>query len=221
VAKGRNRILDTVDFEARQGECLAILGASGSGKTTLARTVAGLQQADAGELRLDGAPLPVQGRRRNRTERARVQYVFQDARASFDEHRSILDQVTRSAVRLRRLPTAQARAEAERVLGEVGLPIETAERRRDNLSGGQLQRAALARALAAGPEVLVCDEITSGLDAITQKGVLDLLAGMKGQGGMTILLITHEQSVADRLADRVLTIQTAHADMTGMGGSGG
>ncbi|WP_205324568.1 ABC transporter ATP-binding protein [Glycomyces sp. YM15] len=213
LAGRRTRVLDGVDFQARQGECLAILGASGSGKTTLARTIAGLQQATAGELLLDGEPLPVRGRRRTRAERARVQYVFQDARASFDEHRTILATVTRSAVRLRGLPPGQARAEAERVLHEVGLTAETANRRRDELSGGQLQRAALARALAAEPEVLVCDEITSGLDALTRKGVLDLLAALKGRGGMTILLITHEPFVAERLADRVLRIEDGHAVM--------
>lgn len=211
VRAGRSRLLDGVDFEARQGECLAVLGASGSGKTTLARTIAGLQQAAAGELRLDGEPLPVRGRRRSRAERARVQYVFQDARASFDEHRTILASVARSAVRLRGLPPARARDEAERVLNEVGLPAETANRRRDKLSGGQLQRAALARALAAEPDVLICDEITSGLDALTRNGVLDLLASLKGEGGMTILLITHEPFVAERLADRVLRVKDGRA----------
>ncbi|WP_115509831.1 ATP-binding cassette domain-containing protein, partial [Glycomyces dulcitolivorans] len=80
-------------------------------------------------------------------------------------------------------------------------------RRPGRLSGGQLQRAALARALAADPDVLVCDEITSGLDALTRQGVLDLLAALKGKGGMTILLITHEQAAADRLADRVLRVK--------------
>ena len=207
VGRSRTRILDVVDFEARQGECLAILGASGSGKTTLARTVAGLRQATAGDLHLDGAVLPVRGRRRTRAERAKIQYVFQDAHASFDEHRSIADQVARSAIRLRGLTVAAAREEAARVLGEVGLPPQSAERRRDKLSGGQLQRAALARALAAEPEVLVCDEITSGLDAITQGGILDLLEALKGEGAMTILLIAHEQSVADRLADKVMQIE--------------
>ncbi len=207
VGRSRTRILDVVDFEARQGECLAILGASGSGKTTLARTVAGLRQATAGDLHLDGAVLPVRGRRRTRAERAKIQYVFQDAHASFDEHRSIADQVARSAIRLRGLTVAAAREEAARVLGEVGLPPQSAERRRDKLSGGQLQRAALARALAAEPEVLVCDEITSGLDAITQGGILDLLEALKGEGAMTILLIAHEQAVADRLADKVMQIE--------------
>jgi len=210
VNRGRTMLLDGVDFEVRQGECLAVLGVSGSGKTTLARTVAGLQQASGGELRLDGAPLPVRGRRRARAERARVQYVFQDARASFDEHRSIIDQVARSAVRLRGLSKAAAKAEAERLLGEVGLPAGAAERRRDRLSGGQLQRAALARALAAGPDVLVCDEITSGLDALARRGVLDLLARLKEQG-LTILLITHEPAAAEHLADRVLRLKDGRA----------
>jgi peptide/nickel transport system ATP-binding protein len=211
VGARRTCLLDGIDFEARQGECLAILGASGSGKTTLARTVAGLQQAAAGELRIDGAPLPVRGRRRDRAERARVQYVFQDARASFDEHRSIHDQVARTAIRLRGLTRADAATAAATLLADLGLPAETAARRPGRLSGGQLQRAALARALAAEPEVLVCDEITSGLDAIARKGVLDLLAALKGKGGMTILLITHEPAVAEHLADRVLRIADGRA----------
>jgi peptide/nickel transport system ATP-binding protein len=211
VGARRTRILDSVDFAAHQGECLAILGASGSGKTTLARTVAGLQQATAGELRLDGAPLPVRGRRRSRAERARVQYVFQDARASFDEHRSIHEQVARTAIRLRGLTRTDAATAAATLLADLGLPADTAARRPDRLSGGQLQRAALARALAAEPDVLVCDEITSGLDAIARKGVLDLLAALKGKGGMTILLITHEPALAEHLADRVLRIKDGRA----------
>jgi peptide/nickel transport system ATP-binding protein len=211
VGARRTRLLDNVDFEARQGECLAILGASGSGKTTLGRTVAGLQQARAGDLRLDGAVLPVRGRRRDRAERARVQYVFQDARASFDEHRSIHDQVARTAIRLRGLTKPDAATAAATLLADLGLPAETAARRPGRLSGGQLQRAALARALAAEPEVLVCDEITSGLDAIARKGVLDLLAALKGKGGMTILLITHEPAVAEHLADRVLRVKDGRA----------
>jgi peptide/nickel transport system ATP-binding protein len=206
VTAGRNRLLDDASFTARRGECLAILGPSGSGKTTLGRAVAGLRTA-AGELRLDGDPLPLRAGRRTRAQRARVQYVFQDARASFDERRSILDQVARTAVRLRGMGTDQARAEAGRLLAEVGIPLAAAERRPGRLSGGQLQRTALARALAAAPDVLVCDEITSGLDALTRRGVLDLLAALKGKGGMTILLITHEQAAADRLADRVLRVK--------------
>jgi peptide/nickel transport system ATP-binding protein len=211
VGARRTRLLDGVDFAARQGECLAILGASGSGKTTLARTVAGLQQATAGDLRLDGVPLPVRGRRRSRAERARVQYVFQDARASFDEHRSIHEQVARTAIRLRGLTKPAAATAAATLLADLGLPGETAARRPGRLSGGQLQRAALARALVAEPEVLVCDEITSGLDAIARKGVLDLLAALKGNGGMTILLITHEPAVAAHLADRVLRVKDGRA----------
>jgi peptide/nickel transport system ATP-binding protein len=207
AGRGRTRILDEVDFHVRAGECLAIVGASGSGKTTLARCIAGLQGADAGELSLDGVPLSLRGRRRTRAERARVQYVFQDARGAFDEHRDILSQVARTAVRLRALAPREAMAEAERLLSEVGLATVTASRRRDRLSGGQLQRAALARALAARPDVLICDEITSGLDAITQRGILDLLDELRDRTGVSLLLITHEPAVADRLADRTLQLE--------------
>uniref|UniRef100_UPI000DD4CF2C ABC transporter ATP-binding protein n=1 Tax=Glycomyces dulcitolivorans TaxID=2200759 RepID=UPI000DD4CF2C len=118
VTAGKTRLLDDASFTARLGECLAILGPSGSGKTTLGRAVAGLRTA-VGELRLDGDPLPLRAGRRTRAQRARVQYVFQDARASFDERRSILDQVARTAVRLRGMGTDDARAEAGRLLAEV------------------------------------------------------------------------------------------------------
>ncbi|MEU5875790.1 ATP-binding cassette domain-containing protein [Glycomyces sp. NPDC047369] len=206
VAAGKALLLDDATFTARRGECLAVLGPSGSGKTTLGRAVAGLRTA-AGALRLDGDPLPLRAGRRTRAQRARVQYVFQDARASFAAHASILDQVARTAVRLRGMAIDAARAEAGRLLAETGIGPETAARRPDRLSGGQLQRAALARALAADPDVLVCDEVTSGLDALTRRGVLDLLAALKGKGGMTILLITHERAAAERLADRVLHVK--------------
>ncbi|MDN3238334.1 ABC transporter ATP-binding protein [Glycomyces tritici] len=211
AGRARTRILDEVDFHVRAGECLAIVGASGSGKTTLARCIAGLQRADAGSLALDGVPLSLGDRRRTRAERAKVQYVFQDARGAFDEHRDIVSQVARTAIRLRALTTREARAEAERLLDEVGLTTATASRRRDRLSGGQLQRAALARALAARPDVLICDEITSGLDAITQRGILDLLDELMARTGVSLLLITHEPAVADRLADRTLRLAQGRA----------
>ncbi|THV26434.1 ABC transporter ATP-binding protein [Glycomyces paridis] len=206
VRARRAVLLGGASFTLRRGECVAVTGPSGSGKTTLGRAVAGLRTA-AGTLLLDGVPLPLRERGRTRAERARVQYVFQDARASFDERRPILDQVARTAVRLRGMAKGPARAEAGRLLAETGLPLAAAARRPGGLSGGQLQRAALSRALAARPEVLVCDEITSGLDAPAAAGVLDLLAALKAGGGMAIVLITHERSAADRLADRVLRVE--------------
>ncbi|MCG5218554.1 ATP-binding cassette domain-containing protein [Streptosporangium soli] len=171
----RSTVLHDVTLAVQAGECLAVVGRSGSGKTTLARCVAGLHPPTGGAVSLDGRPLPRRLARRNRRDVAGVQYVFQDARASFDPLRTVAAQVARSAVRLRGLPAAAAHDAALDMLARTGLDARTAERRPPALSGGELQRAALARALLAGPRVLICDEITSGLDTLVQAGILDLL----------------------------------------------
>ncbi|MBC6449732.1 ABC transporter ATP-binding protein [Actinokineospora xionganensis] len=190
-------VLHEVSVAAGAGQCLGVVGRSGSGKTTLARCVAGLHSTWDGSILLDGTPLSPR-----HTQLTRVQYVFQDARASFDEHRTVLDQIARTSVRLRGASTTEASALALEELAKVGISSETARRRPASLSGGELQRAALVRALLARPEVLVCDEITSGLDTITQAGLLDLLAGLP----CTVVLISHDLGVVSRLADRIVVL---------------
>ncbi|MEU4443663.1 ATP-binding cassette domain-containing protein [Actinosynnema sp. NPDC050801] len=193
-------VLHDVDVRVGAGECLAVVGRSGSGKTTLARCLAGLHAGFTGDVLLDGRPLPRSLRRRSRSELAAVQYVFQDARASFDAHRTVLDQVGRTAVRLGGVADARAVALAE--LAAVGLDEATVTRRPAGLSGGELQRAALVRSLLARPDVLVCDEITSGLDTLTQASLLDQLAALT----CTVVLISHDLAVVARLADRVAVL---------------
>ncbi|MEU5001207.1 ATP-binding cassette domain-containing protein [Streptomyces sp. NPDC021622] len=179
------------------GEMLALVGRSGSGKTTLARCLAGLHRDHHGEIHLDGTPLPRSLRDRDRGQLAAVQYVFQDARAAFDEHRPVRDQVARTAVRLRGADREQARAEALSTLTSLGLGDDLVRRCPDRLSGGELQRAALARALLARPKVLICDEITSGLDAVTRRGILDTLTGLlNDRDDLALVLITHDLATA-------------------------
>ncbi|CCK26693.1 oligopeptide/dipeptide ABC transporter,ATP-binding protein [Streptomyces davaonensis JCM 4913] len=204
---GRTAVLHVPRLTLHAGECLAVVGRSGSGKTTLGRCLAGLHRDHDGEILLDGAALPRNLRRRDRTRLAAVQYVFQDARAAFDEHRPVLDQVARTAVRLRGTDGPAARAEALGALERLGLSGDLAHRRPGALSGGELQRAALARALLARPRVLVCDEITSGLDSVARRGLLDLLAGLlSGRGDLSLVLITHDPQTA-RLAQRVAVLE--------------
>ncbi|MDQ0772482.1 peptide/nickel transport system ATP-binding protein [Streptomyces aurantiacus] len=199
-------VLRVPELTVRPGECLAVLGRSGSGKTTLARCMAGLHRTYEGEVLLDGVGLPRSLRDRGRAQLAAVQYVFQDARASFDEHRPVLDQVARTAVRLRGVPQADARAEASDVLNSLGLADKLGARTPARLSGGELQRAALARALLARPRVLVCDEITSGLDTVTRRGILALLAGLlRDRDDLSLVLITHDLDTA-RLAARIAVL---------------
>ncbi|MFF8786152.1 ABC transporter ATP-binding protein [Streptomyces sp. NPDC015125] len=193
---GRSPVLHTVDLRLPPG-CSALVGRSGSGKTTLARCLAGLHRTYDGEVLLDGAALPRSLRDRTREQLAAVQYVFQDARAAFDAHRPVLDQVSRSAVRLRRVPAPEALADAERTMSTLGLAGDLVRRKPAELSGGELQRAALARALLARPRVLICDEITSGLDTVARRKLRALLVRLlRAHPDLSLLLITHDRDTA-------------------------
>ncbi|WP_326771004.1 ATP-binding cassette domain-containing protein (plasmid) [Streptomyces sp. NBC_01591] len=207
---GRTAVLRTPGLTLRTGECLAVVGRSGSGKTTLARCLAGLHRNHDGEIRLNGTPLPRSLRDRTREQLAAVQYVFQDARAAFDEHRQVLHQVARTAVRLRGTVEEDALAEALTTLVGLGLTEDLVHRRPGRLSGGELQRAALARALLARPRVLICDEITSGLDTVTRQSILDTLTGLVyGRGDLSLMLVTHDLTTA-ALATRIAVLEAGH-----------
>ncbi|MFB6835725.1 ABC transporter ATP-binding protein [Streptomyces sp. NPDC056361] len=207
---GRTAVLRLPGLTLRAGECLAVVGRSGSGKTTLARSLAGLHRHHDADLLLDGLPLPRSLRDRTRRQLAAVQYVFQDAAAAFDEHRPVLHQVARTAVRLRGTAEAAALNEALTTLAALGLTEAVARRRPGALSGGELQRAALARALLARPRVLICDEITSGLDTVTRQGLLDTLAGlMADRRDLSLVLVTHDMSTATT-ASRIAVLEAGH-----------
>ncbi|MFG2490740.1 ABC transporter ATP-binding protein [Streptomyces caniferus] len=193
---GRSTVLHPADLLLSPG-CSALVGRSGSGKTALARCLAGLHRTYDGEILLDGVALPRSLRDRTRAQLAAVQYVFQDARAAFDEHRPVLDQVSRSAVRLRQVPAPDALADAERTMGSLGLTGDLIRRKPAELSGGELQRAALARALLARPRVLICDEITSGLDAVARRTLRTvLLRLLETHPDLALVLITHDRDTA-------------------------
>ncbi|WP_051819058.1 ABC transporter ATP-binding protein [Streptomyces sp. NRRL S-1813] len=193
---GRSTVLHPTDLLLPPG-CTAVVGRSGSGKTTLARCLAGLHRTYDGEVLLDGAALPRSLRDRTREQLAAVQYVFQDARSAFDEHRPVLDQVSRTAIRLRKVPEPEAPADAERILGSLGLAGDLVRRKPTELSGGELQRAALARALLARPRVLLCDEITSGLDTVARRNLRTLLADLlRTHPDLSLVLITHDRDTA-------------------------
>ncbi|QUH03366.1 ABC transporter ATP-binding protein [Saccharopolyspora erythraea] len=206
AANGR-RLLSDVDIDVVPGHCLALVGRSGAGKTTLARCLAGLSKPDTGEVVLDGTVLAPAVQRRTKIQRRRVQYVHQDARASFDQFSPVLAQVAR-AVRLARGGGKQeARTEAARLLSGAGVTPEQTGRRPGALSGGQLQRAAVARALAADPAVLVCDEITSGQDPVHQAGLLELLADAVRSTGVALVLISHDLPAVASVADEIYVLE--------------
>ncbi|MFF4012449.1 ABC transporter ATP-binding protein [Streptomyces sp. NPDC001717] len=218
TTQGAAEVLSDIEVSLAAGECLALVGRSGSGKTTLGRCLAGLHRAYEGTVLLNGMPLPRSLRSRTRAELAAVQYVFQDAKAAFDEHRPVLDQVARSAVRLRGAAPRDARRTALNTLGEFGLTESLAGRRPAGFSGGELQRAALARALLAGPRVLICDEITSGLDATTRTTILDFLARLRENNEVSLVFITHDLAAAAVLADRIAVLDAGRIAEAGPAG---
>lgn len=198
-------VLHDVGLSVRRGESLAVLGASGVGKTTFARCLAGLHKPTKGTVTLLGKPLAGHVRGRTRQERASVQLVPQNPAESLHPRQDVRTALTRPLRRLRGMRSGLD-AEVSRLLDAVGLPVEVADRLPGELSGGQRQRVALARALAAKPDVLVCDEITSALDATTQAGVLALLDHLRTSFGLAIVLITHDARVAAAASDRVLVL---------------
>ncbi|AXB44050.1 ABC transporter ATP-binding protein [Amycolatopsis albispora] len=212
--RGRQPILHDIDLALPPGGRIGVVGPSGSGKTTLARCIAGLHERYTGELRLDGRPLPVL-RKRGRELRRRVQYVWQEVRGSFDDRRPVLDQVARTAVRLRGLDATAARGEAVELLAELGVSAEIAARHPGELSGGELQRAALVRALLAEPDVLVCDEITTALDPGTARRVTTLLARLNEQRATALLWISHDLGLIAAVTSEVLVLDDGMA--TGLG----
>ncbi|MBG0566643.1 ABC transporter ATP-binding protein/permease [Actinoplanes aureus] len=203
-------VLHHLDLTVPAGQSLAVVGRSGSGKTTLARCIAGLHTAHGGTVTLDDQPLHPRLDRRHRHQLAAVQYVFQDARASFNPYRPVLDQILRAAQRLTDASPDAARRAALDLIERVGLTEGIASHRPDRLSGGELHRAALARALITGPRLLICDEITAGLDGITQHRVLDLLDDLRRGLDVAVIVISHDRDVVTRAADHIVVLDDGH-----------
>ncbi len=198
-------VLHGVDLTAAHGEVLAVVGPSGAGKTTLGRCIAGLV-AGRGRVEVDGRLLAPAVRTRRGPDRRAVQYVHQDPRATFREHRRVLDQVARPAVLLRGVPEREALRDAEVLLARLGVDAATCSRRPGALSGGQLQRAAVARALVARPAVLVCDEVTSALDAGHSAELLAAIDALRREERTTVVLISHDLPLVAEVADTVVAL---------------
>jgi peptide/nickel transport system ATP-binding protein len=200
---------EDVAFRIDRGEAVALVGESGSGKSTVARLVLRLETPDGGEVLLDGEDvLAREPRGASLGYRGRVQMIFQDPFGSLSPVHDVAHHLIRPLLRHRRCAVHDARARAIELLRVVGLePAEDfIDRHPYELSGGQRQRVAVARALAADPDLLVADEPTSMLDVSIRMGLLNLLASLKRERGLAILLITHDLASARYLADRVLVL---------------
>ncbi len=205
----RTPVLRNFCLSVDSGECVALVGPSGCGKTTVARVLAGLHPPTAGRILLDGRPVAGTTQRRTQQHAAAIAYVFQDAKAAFDPYRTVWDQIVRGAVRLCGATEVAAAAAAHAALEQVGLDEQIARERPSALSGGEAQRAALARALAAEPSVLICDEVTTGLDPVAQRRVLDILTSLTRSHDLSLLVISHDAAVVDAIADDVVDMTDA------------
>lgn len=193
--------LSFVSFSLADGEILGIVGESGSGKSTLLRLVSGLEAPDSGTLRLDGAPLSP---KRTKAQLRAIQMIFQDATASFHPRRSIAASIRES---VRSLCGRDADCDLAALSERVGLDAALAERLPGDLSGGQCQRFAIARAVAVSPRILLCDEITSALDVSSQAQVLALLADVCRATHTAALFVSHDIAVVRCVCDRVMVLR--------------
>jgi peptide/nickel transport system ATP-binding protein len=196
-----------VSFSLGRGRCVALVGESGSGKTTVARTIVGLHPIAAGQVLLHDQPLASAAKARSVEQRRSVQIIFQNPGDSLNPRQTVRTAIARPAAVLRKLAGAALDAEVGRLLELVRLPVRIADRYPLELSGGERQRVSIARALAAGPEVLVCDEITSALDVSVQAAVLRLLDDLRADLGLALLFITHDLGVVAAVADDVLVLE--------------
>jgi len=205
-----------ITLELRRGECLAIVGESGSGKSTIGRALLRLMRGGlTGRVLLDGEDLLAANPRKLRALRRRIGVVFQDPYASLDPRMRVADIIS-EPMRIHGLAEAAGRRlRAGELLTQVGLPVEMLDRYPHQFSGGQRQRIAIARALATDPDLLVCDEAVSALDAQHRAGILALLGRLKRERQLALLFITHDFSAARALAERVAVIERGQLQQVG------
>ncbi|ABE34466.1 ABC transporter ATP-binding protein [Paraburkholderia xenovorans] len=204
------RVLDDVSLSIPRGSTLGVIGESGSGKTTLARVVAGLVDRARGEVLFNGEPLPAQISRRTPEQYRQIQIVFQNADTALNPSHSIADILARPLAFYHHLRGSAAKKRMLELLDLVKLPAAIATRAPAGLSGGQKQRVNLARALAANPALILCDEVTSALDTVVGAAILDLLAELRRELGVSYMFISHDISTVRAICDEVIVLYAGH-----------
>ena len=199
------KAVDDVSFSLKEGETLGIVGESGSGKSTLAKLITRLTVVTEGTLKFQGKDITRLKQSQLKDVYGNIQMVFQNPAGSFDPRRTLGDGISES-LRNRGMKKADIAKRVKEVLKQCGLDEEFADRYPHQVSGGQCQRAAIARALAIEPKILICDEATSALDVTVQKQILMLLKEIKEKNQLSILMISHDLALLQELCDELLVL---------------
>jgi peptide/nickel transport system ATP-binding protein len=204
---GAVRVLEDIELEVPRGRSVAVVGESGSGKSTLARVITGLLPPIEGRLAFAGEALPPALARRSRQQLRRLQLIHQMPDVALNPRQRVVEILGRPCKLFAGLSGQRRRDRIEQLLTQVGLVVEMAQRYPGQLSGGQKQRVCIARALAAEPDLIICDEVTSALDPLVAEEILELLLRLQRETNVAYLVITHDLGVVRKLADWVVVMQ--------------
>ncbi|NNE87617.1 MAG: ABC transporter ATP-binding protein [Silicimonas sp.] len=208
AAYGKVPVLHDVSFDMHEGRTVAVVGESGSGKSTAARCITGLLPPTSGQILLDGEVLPPDYRKRSKDQLRQVQMIYQMADTALNPRMSVGQTIARPVQFYLGLTGKAKRKRVAQLLEQIELdPHEYAHRLPSELSGGQKQRIGIARALAAEPKFIICDEVTSALDQLVAEGILRLLAKLQDELKLTYMFITHDLATVRAIADEVVVMK--------------
>ena len=206
AAYGVEKVLHDVNIEVPKGSTVAVVGESGSGKSTAARVITGLLPQISGIVRFDGEDLPPALSNRSKDQKRRIQMIYQMADTAMNPRQTVREIIGRPLEFYLSMRGSEQTNRIVELLEMIELDASFMERLPGELSGGQKQRICIARALAAEPDFIICDEVTSALDQIVQEGILKLLLRLQEELGLTYLFITHDISTVKAIADQVVVM---------------
>jgi peptide/nickel transport system ATP-binding protein len=203
---GSLKVLDDVTVQLPRGRTVAVVGESGSGKSTLARVITGLLPPGKGEIYFNGKPLPKALKDRNKDTLRRIQMIYQSADTALNPRQTIRDIIGRPLEFYLGISGAARDRKVGQLLEQIELDASYIDRLPGELSGGQKQRISIARALAAEPEIIICDEVTSALDQIVQEEILTLLMRLQTETNVSYLFITHDIATVRAISDEIVVM---------------